>query len=77
MQRRWVSWNVRGMGRAEKRRSIIVAVRNLKPEIALIQETKLGSDRIKTLESFAKAVRMDSEFTMESCYFHYGISNKK
>ncbi|XP_057432300.1 uncharacterized protein LOC130725057 [Lotus japonicus] len=50
------------MGRAEKRRAVIDALMKLKPELALLQETKLDSTRIKTLESFAKAVRMESVF---------------
>ncbi|XP_057425984.1 uncharacterized protein LOC130719378 [Lotus japonicus] len=59
MQRRWVSWNVRGLGRAEKRRAVVEALSGLKPEIVLVQESKLDSSRVKTVEAFANAVKMD------------------
>ncbi|XP_057450425.1 uncharacterized protein LOC130742258 [Lotus japonicus] len=41
----WVTWNVRGLGRAEKRKSVRLALERVRPELVLLQETKLNDDR--------------------------------
>ncbi|XP_057451856.1 uncharacterized protein LOC130743638 [Lotus japonicus] len=55
---KWVTWNVRGMGRATKRRVIQKHLSVFKPSLVLIQETKLGADRKKMVESWAKSMGM-------------------
>lgn len=41
----WVTWNVRGLGRAEKRKSVRLSLERVRPQIILLQETKLSDDR--------------------------------
>lgn len=37
-----MTWNVRGLGRVEKRRSVRLALERVRPEVILMQETKLS-----------------------------------
>lgn len=54
----WLIWNVRGMGRASKRRVFKKHIAHLKPGVVLIQETKIGVGREKCLDSWAQALGM-------------------
>ncbi|KAK3218959.1 hypothetical protein Dsin_012929 [Dipteronia sinensis] len=38
-----ISWNVRGLGRPEKRRAVSIMVKKYKPSFLFIQETKVSS----------------------------------
>lgn len=58
-QRKWVSWNVRGLGGAEKRQEVRDALRKINPEVVLLQETKLGPHRLKVIETFAQNLNMN------------------
>lgn len=55
----WVSWNVRGMCQAAKRKIVKQSLGKLKPELILLQETKLDGDREKFLETWANSLNMD------------------
>src|ERR1044072_4459733 len=58
-ERKWVSWNIRGLGRAEKRKGVKEVLRKCKAELVAIQETKLDSRKRKYGESLAKALKLD------------------
>lgn len=49
----WISWNVRGLGQSLKRGAVKKACSKLKPELILIQETKLNEDKTSELQSSA------------------------
>lgn len=61
MGRVWISWNVRGLGQARKRYAVKKACSKLKPELILIQETKINGDRESELQSWAESLNMELE----------------
>lgn len=54
--RKWVSWNVRGLGSAEKRRAVKDSIRSSKCEVILLQKTKLGNNKARFGELFANSL---------------------
>lgn len=56
MESSWLSWNLRGLGKAEKRREVKEALRKSHPELVLLQETKLVAQKGK----IAKALSLES-----------------
>ncbi|XP_057444002.1 uncharacterized protein LOC130736174 [Lotus japonicus] len=57
--RRWCSWNVRGLGNAEKRREVKEVLKKVKLELILLQETKLGENKDRVGELFAKSINLN------------------
>ncbi|GMJ05382.1 hypothetical protein HRI_004207400 [Hibiscus trionum] len=55
-----ISWNIRGLGRREKARAIRNLIQEKKPQIMLIQETKIGAFSSSMLRSMGGA--KDFEF---------------
>lgn len=62
MERKWLTWNVRGLGKAEKRRAVKDLLKKAQPEVVLLQETKLNHTREKTMRNFASAMQYEMEF---------------
>lgn len=58
----WVTWNVRGLGRQEKRKVLRHAMDSVKPEIILLQETKLCVGREDVLHGWLRARGLDMVF---------------
>ncbi|XP_057438226.1 uncharacterized protein LOC130730278 [Lotus japonicus] len=56
----WVSWNVRGLGRAEKRKAIRLELDKLKPEVILLQETKLNEGREELLGGWIREKQLEA-----------------
>lgn len=54
-----MSWNVRGLGSAEKRRAVVEAIRIGKFELVLFQETKLGDNKARVGELLAKSLNLN------------------
>ncbi|XP_057432197.1 uncharacterized protein LOC130724947 [Lotus japonicus] len=61
MSRTWVTWNVRGLGRSLKRKVVKQAVSKLRPEVLLIQESKLNSDREREIQEWSGSLDMEFE----------------
>lgn len=59
--RKWLSWNVRGLGSAEKRRSLKEFLKKTKLEVILLQETKLDQNKVRCGEKIAKALNLNFE----------------
>lgn len=57
-----MSWNVRGIGGAEKRRSVKERIRKANPVVVLLQESKLGGSREKDVLSFAESLNYSYTF---------------
>lgn len=62
MGRKWVSWNVKGLGKASKRFTVKRALSKVKAELILLQETKLAENREKAIQSWANSMNMDFDF---------------
>ncbi|XP_057428269.1 uncharacterized protein LOC130721481 [Lotus japonicus] len=58
----WASWNVRGLGSSTKREAAKKILLKIKPEVCLLQESKLDENRKKTIVSWAKSIGMEFEF---------------
>ncbi|XP_057418410.1 uncharacterized protein LOC130712600 [Lotus japonicus] len=54
----WLTWNVRGLGGVTKREAVKKALLHLKPELVLLQETKLNELRERTVTSWTKSLNM-------------------
>ncbi|XP_057426571.1 uncharacterized protein LOC130720003 [Lotus japonicus] len=54
----WLTWNVRGLGGTTKREAVKKAILHLKPELVLLQETKLNELRERTVISWTKSLNM-------------------
>ncbi|XP_057452728.1 uncharacterized protein LOC130744569 [Lotus japonicus] len=54
----WLTWNVRGLGGTTKREAVKKAILHLKPELVLLQETKLNELRECTVISWTKSLNM-------------------
>ncbi|XP_057444737.1 uncharacterized protein LOC130736981 [Lotus japonicus] len=62
----WVTWNVRGMNRASKRRVIKKQLSVAKPGLVLIQESKLGAGTEKLIDSWAQSLGMKHSMVLAS-----------
>lgn len=54
-----MSWNVRGLGGAEKRRSVKEALRKSNAQVILLQETKLDATKSKFIQCFANSLNYE------------------
>ncbi|XP_057444214.1 uncharacterized protein LOC130736395 [Lotus japonicus] len=54
----WLTWNVRGLGDITNREVVKKAVLQLKPELVLLQETKLNEQRQRTIASWSQSMHM-------------------
>ena len=57
-----ISWNVRGLGGFEKRREVCPLVREKKPLVMCIQETKLVTINVQLSQSLWGGVDVDFSF---------------
>lgn len=62
MGRRWVTWNVRGLGKSTKREVTKLILNRSRPELVMIQESKLGLEREETVNRWARSLNMEYEF---------------
>lgn len=79
VNRRWVSWNMRGLGGAEKRRAVREAIKSFNPDITLLHETKLDANKAKVIQDFSlsleRCCRRSSNY-VETCLIFYHFCNK-
>ncbi|XP_057418339.1 uncharacterized protein LOC130712522 [Lotus japonicus] len=54
----WLTWNVCGLGGTTKREVVKKAIQHLKPELLLLQETKLNQQRQRTVEEWESGLQM-------------------
>ncbi|XP_057456318.1 uncharacterized protein LOC130747394 [Lotus japonicus] len=54
----WLTWNVRGLGGSTKREAVKKSVMQLKPELLLIQETKLNEQQQRTITLWTQSFNM-------------------
>lgn len=62
MGKKWISWNVRGMGSSTKRKVMKQIFERVKPELILLQESKITEDRADILLGWARSLRLECEF---------------
>lgn len=62
VNRRWVSWNMRGLGGAEKRRAVREAIKSFNPDITLLHETKLDANKAKVIQDFSLSLNLAFDF---------------
>lgn len=55
----WVTWNVRGLCQATKRKVVKQILGKLKPYLIMLQETKLDHSKEKFIEEWANSINMD------------------
>lgn len=60
MERVWVSWNIRGLGQSTKRCAIKQALGKVRPEVTLLQETKINENNKKVLEDWARGMELET-----------------
>lgn len=56
-----MTWNVRGLGREEKRKAVRNAIDQSKPDVIFLQETKLNEGRECALREWMRARRLGME----------------
>lgn len=56
----WVTCNVRGLGRAEKRKALRLALDRVHPEVVLLQETKLRAGQVEFLGGWLRVKRLEA-----------------
>lgn len=61
MDKPWVSWNVRGLGKSSKRYAVKMALSKIKPAVIMIQETKINENNGKVLVDWANGMNFEIE----------------